>query len=215
MSKDNSYKFKIRNNIIATAKLYQEYLLDKHFLIVYSGKYVEIQFLSENFLHLTGVGTYLSATRFFDLCVSNQLTVNQFFYNSRYPARISKKKVNNLSRILYLFNSDSIILEEVDTDTQFYEIGITELHFTLCFKNFLESNDLYTVCSHRIEGKSANIVEKSKHAYFIDYIFSKPAQNNKYDYMVFSNNVEIESSIILNMLSDDIRTKLNSCDNNI
>ncbi|WP_085875289.1 PBECR4 domain-containing protein [Peptoniphilus vaginalis] len=178
--------------------------MDKHFLIVYGSKFIELQFLPENFLHLTGVGTSLSAVTFFDLCLSNQLTTNQFFYNRRYPSSVSKKKVNNLFKILNLFRSDSIILEEITTDTQLYEIGITELHFTLCFKNFINNSNLYTVCSHRIENMSASIVEKSKNAYFIDCIFSKSASDDKYNHIVFGGLENIKSEIILNMVSNEL-----------
>lgn len=208
MSKVKSDKLEIRNNIIKTAQLYQKYLIDKHFLVVYDSRYIELQFLPENYLHLTGVGTKLNAVTFFNLCTENQLTTNQFFFNKRFPLKTSWKKVKNLSNVFNLFKKDSIILEEITTDTQFYEIGITELHFTLCFKNFINNSNFYTVCSHRIENMSASIVEKSKNAYFVDYIFSKNASDDKYNHVVFGSLENIKSKIILNMISNEL---INNC----
>ena len=66
--------------------------LGKHYLVVYNNRCVKIQFNKNNFLHLTGVGTYLQAGKFFEFCIKEELTTNQFFFNIRYPYDFALKK---------------------------------------------------------------------------------------------------------------------------
>ena len=54
----------IRQDIIEAAKIYSQNLAGKVFLYVYGEEYFEVSFPVENFLHLTGVETGLSAKNF-------------------------------------------------------------------------------------------------------------------------------------------------------
>ena len=197
-------KVEIRNKIIAGAKLYDEYFLGKHYLVVYNSRCVKIQFNKNNFLHLTGVDTYLQAGKFFEFCIKEELTTNQFFFNRRYPYDFASKKVNNLINLPKLFNSDSIILEDVTTETKVFKIGMTELSFTLCFDTFMESSDFLTVCSHRVEKMSSSIVDKSSDAFFIDYVFSKKTSEQKYETIEYDGKKAISSDAIIELLSQSL-----------
>lgn len=75
-------KKKAIETIIQAAKNYKDYLQDKVFLIIYIEntvtKMVEVEFRSSHFLHLTGVNTKLSAKRFYDKCINQKLSINDF-----------------------------------------------------------------------------------------------------------------------------------------
>ena len=64
--------------ITEAAKKYEEHLNNNTFLVIYdqSGvqEYVEIGFRDMFFLNLTGVGTKLSAQRFYEACIDNKLS---------------------------------------------------------------------------------------------------------------------------------------------
>ena len=67
------------------AKIYKKELLNKNFLILYSDKHkkinsVDFLFKSSNYLHLTGFKTKktLGANQFFQNCIENRLSVNDF-----------------------------------------------------------------------------------------------------------------------------------------
>ena len=67
------------------AKIYKKELLNKNFLILYSDKHKKINsvgflFKSSNYLHLTGLKTKktLGANQFFQNCIENRLSVNDF-----------------------------------------------------------------------------------------------------------------------------------------
>lgn len=68
--------------IVNAAHNYKYYLQDKTFLIIYNEngkqKYVEVTFLSNHFLHLTGVTTQLTAKRFYQKCINHKLSLHDF-----------------------------------------------------------------------------------------------------------------------------------------
>ena len=68
--------------IIHAAKNYKDYLQDKVFLIIYTEhsvtKMVQVEFRSSHFLHLTGVNTKLSAKRFYEKCINQKLSIDDF-----------------------------------------------------------------------------------------------------------------------------------------
>lgn len=68
--------------IVQAAKNYKEYLQDKVFLIIYTEnrvtKTVQVEFRDSHFLHLTGVYTKLSAKRFYEKCINQKLSINDF-----------------------------------------------------------------------------------------------------------------------------------------
>lgn len=55
------------------AQLYKKHLVRKKFLYVFDGRYIEVCFKTDSFRHLTGVETNLSAKRFYQYAVKNQL----------------------------------------------------------------------------------------------------------------------------------------------
>lgn len=197
-------KVEIRNKIINGAKIYQKYFLGKHYLIIYNDKCVKLQFNKNNFLHLTGVDSYLKASKFFEFCIKENLTTNQFFFNKRYPYDFALKKVDNLANLPKLFINDSIILEDVRTDTKIFKIGITELNCTLCFDNFMENSDYFTVCSHRIEKIASSIVDKSNDAFFVDYVLTKQTTEQKYNNVIYANKLAVLPKEVAELLSSDI-----------
>ena len=68
--------------MIKAAKNYKVLLQDKVFLIVYREnsvtKTVQVGFRDMHFLHLTGICTKLSAKRFYEKCINQKLSVNDF-----------------------------------------------------------------------------------------------------------------------------------------
>lgn len=55
------------------------------FLYVYGDEYFEVSFAVDHFLHLTGVGTKLSAKDFYKNAKKANLTDNQFYFDARHP----------------------------------------------------------------------------------------------------------------------------------
>ena len=81
----------IRQDIIAAADIYGRYLAGKSFLYVM--EYFEVLFPISHFLHLTGVGSKLSAKDFYKNARKSKLSVNQFYFDDRHLYANAKKKL--------------------------------------------------------------------------------------------------------------------------
>lgn len=55
------------------------------FIYIYGDEYFEVSFAVDHFLHLTGVGTKLSAKDFYKNAKKAKLTDNQFYFDARHP----------------------------------------------------------------------------------------------------------------------------------
>ncbi len=167
----------IVKEISRAARLYKQHLVGKRFLYVFDNRYIEVLYKKQNFKHLTGVDTNLTAKKFFDYAIKNQLQANQIFFSSRHPYALCKKKLKHILEIISLAYSESFMLEEIVTQTKTYKFGTTELNFSLCMnKEYDQSGneigDCYIVQSLRDE----DCFNKSKHVYPVTHIFSR--ENN-------------------------------------
>ena len=99
LNKDKALKI-----IINCAKIYNEELKDNNFKIFYikdsEQKSVEIQFRDTNFKHLTGVETKIPAKMFYEACISNKLSVNDFKIDNKGNVQ---RKLNVLPALNSLF----------------------------------------------------------------------------------------------------------------
>lgn len=89
-----------RKNIVEEIKkaaaLYKKHLVGKRFLYVFEGQYIEVIYKAQNFRHLTGVNTRLSAKQFYSYAVRNLLEVHQIGFNRVHPYDLCVKKSNIL-----------------------------------------------------------------------------------------------------------------------
>lgn len=128
----------IVSSIGKAAKLYRSKLVGKRFMYVFNGRYIEVINKAENFRHLTGVDTFLSAKRFYSYAARGILTVSQIGFNAKHPYDLCVRKVKHISEVATMAGSESFMLEEIKTDTQSYKFGTTDLNFTLCMNKELD-----------------------------------------------------------------------------
>ncbi len=176
----------IINEISKAAQLYKKHLVGKKFLYVFDGRYIEVCFKADSFRHLTGVETNLSARRFYQYAVKNQLQSSQIYFTSRHPYSLCKKKLKHICEIAVLARTENFMLEEILTNTKSYRFGTTNLDFTLCLnkeydENGQEKSECYIVESLRDE----DCFSKSKTAYEVSHIFSKDNSDKKYSNLLF------------------------------
>ena len=70
----------IVREINKAAQLYKQHLVGKKFLYVFDERYIEVCYKIDGFRHLTGVETNLSAKRFYQYAVKNQLQSTQIYF---------------------------------------------------------------------------------------------------------------------------------------
>ena len=89
----------VRNNIISNVQLYKKILAGHYYLYIFENRYFEMYYGTDNFLHLTGVGTNLSPNQFYQVAKKGQLQSSQLYFNSRFPLATALKKTNSLSEL--------------------------------------------------------------------------------------------------------------------
>lgn len=183
MATKTDKKNAIRRGIIESATVYSNNMAGKRFLYVYGDEYFEMYFPVDHFLHLTGVGTELSAKGFYKNAKKAVLTNQQFYFDDRHTYANAKKKLPCLKRLPELINDMVCVLKNMQTVTVIYKLSVTNLEFTLGLTENTDSrgnkiDDFFVPMSLRVEDSS---VKRSKEAEIIDFIFSKDASADRYD----------------------------------
>ena len=136
-------KVQDRKNIVKkienAAALYREKLVGKRFIYVFDNRYIEVIYKAENFRHLTGVETFLTARRFYSYAARRILATSQVSFSSSHPYDLCLRKLQHINEVAEMAGSESFILEEIKTNTKSYKFGTTDLNFTLCMNRELDS----------------------------------------------------------------------------
>ena len=141
---------------------------------------------ADNFRHLTGVETKLSAKRFYQYAVKSQLQSTQIFFTGKHPYLLCKRKIAHIGEIAVLASNENFMLEEILTDTKSYKFGTTDLDFTLCMNKEYddrgqEKSECYIVESLR----DGDCFSKSKNVYEVTHILARNNDTKKYSELLF------------------------------
>ena len=214
MATKTEKKNAIRQDIIEAAKIYSQNLAGKAFLYVYGEEYFEVSFPVENFLHLTGVETKLSAKDFYKNAKKAKLSDKQFYFDTRHPYAIAKKKLPCLKRLPELTNDMVCILKDMKTVTIVYKLSVTNLEFTLGLTENTNNegnriNDFFFPRSLRVEDTS---VERSDDGEIVDFIFAKDASVASYDTLLVEDKNKMIPKSIKHLISKEFyNAKSNDC----
>lgn len=183
-----NYKSKvelIRNNIISAAQVYKNSLVGRYYLYVFENNYFEMYYGTDNFLHLTGVGTELRASQFYELAKEGKLQSGQLFFNQRFPLTTAMKKTAHLIHLEKFVKEGYFIAKNLKTASVFYPYAITNIDQSvlLGLKEEMEK-EVYIPKSFRIKG---NIFEKvtENNLFEINYILSKIDGERGYDRVLY------------------------------
>ncbi len=194
----------IVEKIKTAAILYKQNLVGKRFMYVFEGRYIEVIYKAENFKHLTGVDTNLSAKRFYKYAVKGQLAASQIWFSPQHPYSLCTRKVQHIGDVATMAGSECFMLEEIKTDTMSYKFGTTDLEFSLCLNKEIDQNgnekgDCYVVQSLRDE----DCFSKSDAAYVVTHIFSRQNDGKEYKEVLF-----IDDSSDIESLPEEIKSKI-------
>ena len=214
MTTKTEKKNAIRQNIIEAAKIYSQNLAGKAFLYVYGEEYFEVSFPVENFLHLTGVETRLSAKDFYKNAKKAKLSDKQFYFDTRHPYAIAKKKLPCLKRLPELTNDMVCILKDMKTVTIVYKLSVTNLEFTLGLTENTDNegkriNDFFLPRSLRVEDTS---VERSNDGEVVDFIFAKDASIASYDTLMVEDKNKVIPECIKHLINEEFYNTENADD---
>lgn len=203
-------KLQDRKNIVSeinnAASLYRRELVGKRFLYVFDGRYIEVIFKAQNFRHLTGVATDLSAKRFYSYAARRMLAASQIWFDKEHPYDLCARKAKHLSQIASMMSSESFILEELTTEKKTFKFGATDLNFTLCLdmeydETGSEKGECYVVESLRDE----DCFSKSKNIHEITHILARPNDAKLYSQLLF-----VDPRFTLDALPKEVKAMLSA-----
>lgn len=175
----------VRNNIISAAKAYQEMLVGRYYLYIFENQCFEMYYGTDNFLHLTGAGTKLSANQFYGLAVSGKLQPKQLFFNQRFPLQTALKKTEYLSELEKFVKEGYFIVKDLKTATVLYPYTITNIdHSVLLGLKEETDKEIHIPKSFRVKGNIYNKAENNN-LYEINFICSKKDYQGLYDTVLY------------------------------
>lgn len=182
-------KSNIINRIYYIATLYQNLLVAKTFLILYEGNSSEILFKSDNFLHLCGVGTNLSAIYFYKYAISKKLSSKDIFFNTSHPYDFANTKTQHLQKAISLLSREAFVITDVSTQTKTFKLGATDLEVVFCFDSQVDNtgnviNNALVPYSLRVEDIPNS---KFNNMYEVDYVLSKKTGTKTYINIEYGN----------------------------
>lgn len=190
----------VRNNVILAVQKYKNELVGKRFLYIFNDEFIEVIYKTENFMHLTGIGSNkLKPEKFYVKTKDRQLKRNHMSFSSRNPLKIALEKSNELSKIDIFSNTKIFVIKNMETSTYTYAFGFSDKQITLGLTKDTEKDsdgneielDYYVPRTFRVkedatEGKEpSEIVE-------ITMILSKTDVEAKYNEINYGNKEQIE-----------------------
>lgn len=192
---------------------YKENLKDKNLLIIYKEKteikYIEILFLSRNFMHLTGVkcnsnnGKCMPANQFFQACLNNKLSYKDIIMKQN---GTTKLKLDILSQLININKNFKMIGEYNSYKNELItEILLGNINMCLGLTKNISS---YYVPNTLLKEDIRKIVIKP---YRIIAVLKKNVEDEQYQNVVFLNK-KIDINVIKSNteLSEKINIKINS-----
>lgn len=202
----------VRNNIIKNVHMYSSYLAGRYYLYIFENQYFEMYYGTENYMHLTGVGTKLSSSQFYNLAKSGQLQSNQMFFSKRFPLSTAMKKTDNLKNLGKFVNEGYFVIKDLKTDTSVYPYAITNIDQSILIGLKEEGVDkIYVPKSFRVKG---NIFNKTinENIFEIQYILSKNDIMSKYDTVLYTEKSDYSG--LDNCIKEKIAEKILMCEKN-
>ncbi|MCR0507558.1 PBECR4 domain-containing protein [[Clostridium] innocuum] len=194
-----SFKERVKITAIKESKNFKSIFVDNEFLICsHSFEKKDYYILSaekDNYLHLVGIGTQLSASDFFNKCYDGTLSLDDFDFNKNGQDESSvkgsvRRKIQSLERLATLFENELLIEEGFKRNKISCAIATSDKKITLGFttgkisrpKTLLKGNELKT------------------NPLTVDLVLSRTKGNDKFDKIVIGNKETV----------NDFKTKIES-----
>lgn len=191
--KKNETLAKLRNGIVSAARNYSRKLTGRAFLYVFGNEYIEVVFLPENFLHLTGVGTNMKAGAFYRAAKRGELSEHQISIDPR-NSDLPKRKIPRLIRLHELTTREVAVLKDLRTATETYSIALSDLEISV---GMYKHGKTYSPQTMRVRDKA---FENSSGGEIVDFIFARQYGETKYTACTFQDPAKEIPATILPLL---------------
>lgn len=168
MAQQKSFKTKVKEEAIRCSKLYKSLFVDYDYLlcsdVFTKAEYYIIQGHKDNYRHLTGVATEVSAEVFFDKCYDGTLTEDDFSFEKKNQSESQTKgavrdKIRVLPDIGSLFSDSSIVEEEFNKNSIKCSFAAEGCTFTLGFTCMDNSKPMTLLRGKKLDTSKAGPME--------------------------------------------------------
>lgn len=187
MSKQEALKI-----MLNCSKMYQQNLENKNILYIIQDRvgklnYLEVTFLSRNFLHLTGIkilnSKIKSSTEFYNLCIKKQLSISDFEFNTN---GTTIKKLDILPSVMQIHKTARIIGKYNNLKKY---LSTEQLIGTINYCIGCVNENNYYIPNTVLKEDIRYIVEKQ---YRVMFILRKGIKDTKYNEITYKNKKILE-----------------------
>ena len=210
MAEQVSFKTRVKETAISIAPDYYSYYVCRDYLLVSDAfkmsPYYIVRAEKDNYLHLVGVSTKLSATTFFDKCLNGTLDESDFEIaahgqDEKQSKGSIRRKIKSLPLITGLFVDSSLVEENFKKNT------------VLC--TFASSDGLCTlgfIATPSARPKTLLVGNELDHAKAknLKIVLSKTRNDDKFSTVIAGTYEDLASvySSIKNLISEDIDKRI-------
>lgn len=204
MTYQEKIKF-VRDNIISNAQIYRDALVGRYYLYIFENRCFEMYFGTDNYMHLTGVGSKVSPNQFYDLAKNHQLHTNQIFFSQRFPLKTAIQKTTNLCYLPDFIKEGYFVIKDLKTETASYPYAITNIDQSILrgLKSE-EGKEIYIPQSFRVKGKIFDKADDDK-IFEINCILSKTDKEGLYNQVLYQDFTD------WGKISKEIISKIDEC----
>ena len=168
MAAQKSFKSRVRDEIIANANMFKEYFVDYDYLICSEAftkfSYYIITAHGDNYEHLTGVASDISAEEFFQKSLSGLLQETDFTFEKSGQTEIEvkgsvRRKINVLPNLPQLFASGALVEENFRKNHVECSFAAGETTYTLGFSSSFPAKPKSLMKGNQLDEKKAKPIE--------------------------------------------------------
>lgn len=200
-----SFKERVRLTAIKESKSFKSIFVDKEFLICsHSLKKRDYYILSaekDNYLHLVGIGTQLSALDFFNKCYDGTLSLDDFDFNKNGQDESSvkgsvRRKIQSLERLASLFDDDLLIEEGFKRNKISCAIATSDKKITLGFTSGTKSRPKTLLKGNELKTNPLTV----------DLVLSRARGDNRFNKIIIGNKSIVNDFKVKieNIISDEL-----------
>ena len=168
MEEQESFKERVKESVIQNAYSYKKYFVDYEYLLCSTAfvknEYYIVSAYEDNYLHLTGLHTNLSASVFFEKCYKRTLEESDFDFcksgqNEKEVKGSVRRKINSLPSIMDIFSVGTTVEEDFEKNRIRCALAAGNVSATLGFvvvgkakpMTLLKGNELNTAKAKKLD----------------------------------------------------------------
>lgn len=210
MAEQKSFKTRVKEEAIKCSKIYKSLFVDYDYLLCsdafVQADYYIIQGHEDNYRHLTGVATEISAEEFFNKCYDGTLTENDFSFEKDGQAEAQTKgavrdKIRVLPDIKSLFSQNAVVEEEFKQNRIKCAFAAEGCTFTLGFVCQNNSKPMTLLRGKKLDTNKTAALE---------LVIRRPRGAGKFSEIVLGNDSVLRkySDKVKKMLSEELLKSL-------